>query len=778
MLRLLSLIVVMFTMNLSVWAFSTNYYSKVSVHAIGEGKVYVKYNSAVAENERAYATDFSDVSPADNRTIGDFPVHTYYLYAQANQEAFFVGWFDNADCSGNAVSLETSFQVEVNVRSTQKNSPTEEERWAKFYSFGELNNAIAAAEAYEGTTTDVLASNLSSALTAAQNAKTTPTISGVETATTNLNEALTAALANDVSILVPTIARAQELGVETSSYEDFLVNGTTGTSEQLYNLRTAIRMRVLDKHADVFSGNEPAADDFYLYNIGTGAFFCGGSDWGAHAAIGFPGIKVTLVANGSAFVIDTHLNNGGTSQYLNYNGYCDTPTQDTWAFVSTGDGKSYFIKRANDESKMLGWNPTYTGFDGGHNGPYAYTVSTEEGDTNSDNNKWVLVTEAERNALMNNASAANPVDVSYLIQSPNYNQREDVSAWMLDWTEGATQVHINGRGDREPYYIYDGYNSEYTDIYQTVTGLRPGVYKVAVTAAYRKTDFATGDDTKARLYAYKGEAKDYNASEDVNSVLLPNIDNSLGKAPGFDTEEAFHTHINVNKAMEMGAFEQTEILVTVGSAGTLTFGIMKEDGGDSDCTYADNWRLSYLGLPEIVVGSANYTTFVAPYNISEFPADVEAYACQVLPNEYVHLEQVFAIPEDEAVVLKVEGTYTFQPSTSAVSMDVDNDLLPSDGNVQGGETIYALSKQNGVVGFYPVSSSIKVPAGKGYLVISANVGGDVKAFYGFDDEDDATGLSRLNANENLNEAIYNLAGQRIMKMQKGINIINGKKILR
>ena len=46
-------------------------------------------------------------------------------------------------------------------------------------------------------------------------------------------------------------------------------------------------------------------------------------------------------------------------------------------------------------------------------------------------------------------------------------------------------------------------------------------------------------------------------------------------------------------------------------------------------------------------------------------------------------------------------------------------------------------------------------------------------------EDEATSIehSTMN-NEHLDEAIYNLAGQRIQKMQRGINIINGKKILK
>ena len=44
-------------------------------------------------------------------------------------------------------------------------------------------------------------------------------------------------------------------------------------------------------------------------------------------------------------------------------------------------------------------------------------------------------------------------------------------------------------------------------------------------------------------------------------------------------------------------------------------------------------------------------------------------------------------------------------------------------------------------------------------------------------DDDPTGIENLNVNLDDNESIFNLAGQRIGKMQKGINIVNGKKVL-
>ena len=43
---------------------------------------------------------------------------------------------------------------------------------------------------------------------------------------------------------------------------------------------------------------------------------------------------------------------------------------------------------------------------------------------------------------------------------------------------------------------------------------------------------------------------------------------------------------------------------------------------------------------------------------------------------------------------------------------------------------------------------------------------------------DQTGISGITSNNAQEGLLYNLAGQRISKMQKGINIVNGKKILK
>ena len=79
------------------------------------------------------------------------------------------------------------------------------------------------------------------------------------------------------------------------------------------------------------------------------------------------------------------------------------------------------------------------------------------------------------------------------------------------------------------------------------------------------------------------------------------------------------------------------------------------------------------------------------------------------------------------------------------------------------------------VGFY-LAETGKIKAGKAYLEVPE--GTDVKAFYFYEDE--ATGLDSLDGQRSMvnGQSIYNLAGQRLQKMQRGINIVGGKKILK
>lgn len=184
---------------------------------------------------------------------------------------------------------------------------------------------------------------------------------------------------------------------------------------------------------------------------------------------------------------------------------------------------------------------------------------------------------------------------------------------------------------------------------------------------------------------------------------------------------------------------------------------------------------------EVTVGEAGYATYVAPFDLT-FAGNnyVSAYVAQPVGNQYVHLEPVSEVPAGEAIIVKANGEAGTFPIdvTAAAVLEADNALTYSLDDVTADGTQYILANAEYGVGFYRAIAGSTIGAGKGYLVIEEVVaGGDVKGFYGFN-ADDATGIANVNTSETFDGAIYNLAGQRLQKMQKGVNIVGGKKILK
>ena len=133
------------------------------------------------------------------------------------------------------------------------------------------------------------------------------------------------------------------------------------------------------------------------------------------------------------------------------------------------------------------------------------------------------------------------------------------------------------------------------------------------------------------------------------------------------------------------------------------------------------------------------------------------------------------IPTKTAVVIKgTPRTYLYKIAAETAPVD-NNDLK---GTLEPIEATgkYILAKPGKEVGFY-LAESGTIAACKAYIELTGNTGPLVKALL-FNAEDE-TAISNVNANGNGNNAaIYNMAGQRISKLQKGVNIVNGKKILK
>ena len=183
---------------------------------------------------------------------------------------------------------------------------------------------------------------------------------------------------------------------------------------------------------------------------------------------------------------------------------------------------------------------------------------------------------------------------------------------------------------------------------------------------------------------------------------------------------------------------------------------------------------------DVNIAADKYATRIFPFTPS-LPSAIKAYSCAEVSGSELTLVEEPSPVANTPYILYSESGYTGDALTgwgTATANSYGKGLLtgvytttevPADS--------YVLQTLNEKQAFYQVYSSdpVSAPAYRAYLTVDG--GGDVKAFFfNNDDTDD------INSIENAaltieNATIYNLAGQRINKVQKGVNIINGKKYM-
>ena len=215
----------------------------------------------------------------------------------------------------------------------------------------------------------------------------------------------------------------------------------------------------------------------------------------------------------------------------------------------------------------------------------------------------------------------------------------------------------------------------------------------------------------------------------------------------------------------------------------LESGLTKDDIANGKLAYTVGWG-QYLGTDAYptplndtevsYVGDAGYATLydaTTGYNLN---GQVSAYVA-TLNSTWLDLSEIENVPAGTPVVLK--GTYYNKLAADLPAINVANDLKGTDADTAADGSMYILAQVDDKVGFYKATGTIA--AGKAYFQSTSGV----KAFYF--DGDDATGISEVESSKlKVESPVYNIAGQRLQKMQnqrstyvKGINIINGKKVL-
>ena len=192
-------------------------------------------------------------------------------------------------------------------------------------------------------------------------------------------------------------------------------------------------------------------------------------------------------------------------------------------------------------------------------------------------------------------------------------------------------------------------------------------------------------------------------------------------------------------------------------------------------------------FPLNVVGDKSYATLYLPFDVTTTGA-TKAYYVGTANNGYAQLtatgNEGTEIPANTAVVLinsDADANTTLTMTTGLTPVDIGSTnllkgtLVPMSLDLSDATNYYSLGRKDGVIGFYKfVDGTINLGANKAYLDTSTPINA-VKGFtFSFDDANSI--VSPLGETEE-GASIYNLAGQRLSKPRKGINIVNGKKVI-
>lgn len=183
---------------------------------------------------------------------------------------------------------------------------------------------------------------------------------------------------------------------------------------------------------------------------------------------------------------------------------------------------------------------------------------------------------------------------------------------------------------------------------------------------------------------------------------------------------------------------------------------------------------------DMQMSSAGYSTQCLPYS-ARVPDGVTVYTAIDAGNVVLlSPKESPVVVAGEGVVLKGnEGNYKFVQNFGNFEKEKGNQMVGTISSIALSESdnAYLLARKKGTteVAFYRLATKYTMLPNKAYLKLpSANSRAMIPVLW----DDEATGV--LDVGEESEEAsdIYNLSGQRLSKPQKGINIVNGRLLVK
>ena len=174
----------------------------------------------------------------------------------------------------------------------------------------------------------------------------------------------------------------------------------------------------------------------------------------------------------------------------------------------------------------------------------------------------------------------------------------------------------------------------------------------------------------------------------------------------------------------------------------------------------------------VTITAAKYATYCSENALDFSGTGLTAYIAK-MNGTNVEFTPVTKVPAYNGVLLKADAAGDFTVNaTSSVDEVTDNVFIGVTKETTINETgIFVLMNGEKGVGFYKTTQPFTLKANSAYLPA---LGEGARTFIGFDNETTAIeGVAVMHQNGE----VYNLQGQRVVAPQKGLYIVNGKKVL-
>lgn len=222
-----------------------------------------------------------------------------------------------------------------------------------------------------------------------------------------------------------------------------------------------------------------------------------------------------------------------------------------------------------------------------------------------------------------NASDDNPVDLTTLIQTPNFEKdgANSIDGWNADG-------YNFGNDDTQKSALLVEFFGKAFDLNQTIVGLPNGTYKVSVNAFYRFgstaedwAKYSEDPNTQGNAYLYATSGAETNQTSIALLSSGACEDNGYGGTSNIEDTELYVPNDMVSANLyfqDLDAYKNDVIVKVVDNELTIGIKLAEEDVVNNNWVILDNWTLTYYGE------NSNIGTGVEGVEVAE-PAKVEIY---------------------------------------------------------------------------------------------------------------------------------------------------------